>query len=60
MQTTTRRRKVIRFGRDSMGVTLPKEFTDKAQIRVGDVVGVTYDSVLVIVTPEKKPKEENK
>jgi len=58
MQTKTRRRKVIKFGQDAMVVTLPKEFTDKAGIRVGDVVGVTYDSVLVIVTPEKKPKEE--
>ena len=58
METKTRRRKVIRFGRDSMGVTLPKEFTDKSGIKVGDVVGVTYNSVLVIVAPEKKPKEE--
>jgi len=57
MKTTTKRRKVIRFGRDCMVITLPKEFTDKSGIKPGDVVGVTYDSVLVIVTPEK-PKEE--
>lgn len=53
METKTKKRKVIRFGQGAMVITLPKEFTDKAQIRVGDVVGVVYDSILVIVTPQK-------
>ena len=48
-------RKVIQSG-NALIITLPKEFTDEAELKKGDVVGVTYDSVLVIVTP-REPKE---
>jgi len=52
METKTKRRKVIKFGQDAMVITLPKDFTNKAGIKVGDIVGITYDSILVIVTPK--------
>lgn len=55
METKSKTRKIIKSG-NGLIITLPKEFTDKAELKKGDVVGVTYDSVLVIVTP-RQPKE---
>lgn len=53
-------RKVIKSG-DALIITLPKEFTNKAGLKKGDVVAVTYDGLLVIVSPnppEEKQLEE--
>lgn len=58
METKTKLRKIIKSG-DSLVVTLPKEFTDKARLAKGDVVSVTYDGLLVIVNPNE-PKGELK
>lgn len=61
IKTITKRRKVIRLGQ-ALVITLPKEFCVRAGLTGGEIVGVTYDSVLVIVNPnlpkEKEQQEE--
>ena len=56
METKTKTRKVIKSG-EALILCLPKEFTDKAGIKKGDTVGVTYDSILIMVIP-RLPKEK--
>ena len=58
MEPKHKTRKIIKSG-NGLIITLPKEFTDRAELKKGDVVGVTYDSVLLIVTP-REPKETKK
>lgn len=55
--TKTKTRKLINIG-GSYGVTIPKKFIDKAGLKFGDRVGLTYNSILVIVVP-MGPKEGN-
>ena len=60
METKSKTRKIIKSG-NGLILTLPKEFTDKAGLKKGDVVAVTYDGLLVIVSPnppEEKQHEE--
>jgi antitoxin component of MazEF toxin-antitoxin module len=56
MQTKSKTRKIIKSG-DGLLVRLPNEFVKDSGIKKGDVVGVVYDSVLMIVTPKELPKE---
>lgn len=58
METKSKTRKVIKLG-DALVIVLPKEFTDKADIKKGDTVGITYNSVLVMVTPHLPKEKEN-
>jgi len=51
METKSKTRKIIKSG-NGLIITVPKEFTDKTGLKKGDVVGLTYDSILVIVTPK--------
>jgi len=60
VETKTKRRKLIKFGREQLIITLPQEFVHKAGLKKGDVVGVTYDSILVIVTPNLLKEEQKK
>lgn len=52
METKCKTRKVIKVG-GSLGMTLPKEFVVKNKLETGDKLGVTFDSILVIVVPHK-------
>ena len=54
-ETKTKTRKLINIG-GSYGVTIPKQFIDKTGLKFGDKVGLTYNSILVIVVP-MEPKE---
>ena len=58
METDSKARKLIAVG-GSIGITVPKEFLKKNNLKAGDKVGVTYDSILVLVIPEK-PEEGQK
>ena len=55
-ETKTKIRHVIKVGA-SLLITLPIDFCRKTEIKAGDVLGVTYNSSVLIVTPmtiEKK------
>lgn len=56
-ETKTKTRRVIKSG-ESLIISLPVEFCRKAGIKKGDTVGLTYDSVLIIVTPKELPREK--
>lgn len=59
METTkSKTRKVVKVG-GSLIVTLPREFTRKVGLRKGDLVGVTYDSILVVVVPRLAKEEKD-
>jgi antitoxin component of MazEF toxin-antitoxin module len=55
MDTKTKKRKVVKSGQ-ALIITLPADFVRSSGLKKGDTVGVTYDSILVIVKPEL-PKE---
>jgi len=55
MKAESRNRKIIRIG-GSTGLTLPPTFLRKNNLKVGDVVGLTIDDVIVVVVP-KMPRE---
>jgi len=57
MQAKTKSRKLIKLG-EALVMTIPKDFWQKAGLKPGDRVGVVYDSVIIIATPQK-PKEEH-
>jgi antitoxin component of MazEF toxin-antitoxin module len=58
-KTIVSRRRLIKLG-DSVAVTLPKEFIEKAGLKLKDVVGITADSFVVVINPrEKKEQNEN-
>ena len=56
-ETKTKTRRVIKAGQ-GLVITLPVDFCRKANIKKGDVVGLTYDSILVVITPQL-PKEKD-
>jgi len=53
--TESRPRKLIRLG-DSTALTLPPEFIRKNNLKPGDTVGVTYDSIILVAVP-RLPQE---
>jgi len=55
----TRTRKIINIG-GSYGITIPRQFIEKNNLRFGDTVGIVFDSLLLIVNPEPPPKEPEK
>ena len=57
IKTKVKTRRVIRSG-DSLILTLPQDFVRKSGLKKGDVVAMAYDSLLVIVNPNK-PKGVN-
>jgi antitoxin component of MazEF toxin-antitoxin module len=57
MDTKTKKRKVVKSGQ-ALIITLPADFVRSSGLKKGDTVGVTYDSILVIVKPEL-PKEKS-
>ena len=56
METIVSKRRLIKLG-DSVAVTLPKEFIEKAGLKPKDIVGITADSFVVVINP-RKPKEK--
>jgi antitoxin component of MazEF toxin-antitoxin module len=58
MGTTTKTRRLIKSA-NSLIITLPADYIRKAGLKKGDVVGVAYDSLMVIVNPNP-PKGEVK
>ena len=52
METKTKTRRIIKSG-TALIITLPADFCRKAGLKKGDTVGLTYDSVLVIVIPKE-------
>ena len=55
-QTQCKARKLLDIG-GSYAITIPKPFIRKNGLRHGDMVGLTYDSILVLVVPQV-PKNE--
>jgi hypothetical protein len=48
--------KLLRVGA-SMLITLPPEFIRKNKLKPGDRVGLTYNSILVVINP-REPRDE--
>jgi antitoxin component of MazEF toxin-antitoxin module len=48
--------KLLKVG-NSILLTLPPEFIKKNKLKPGDKVGITYDSILVIVHPGMQKEE---
>lgn len=55
-ETGSKARKLIPIG-GSIGITVPKEFLEKNNLKPGDSIGVVYNSILMICVP-KLPEEE--
>jgi uncharacterized protein Veg len=55
-QVKAKTRRVIKSGQGLI-ITLPADFCRKAGIKKGDVLGLTYDSVVIIAIP-KEPRRE--
>ncbi len=55
-ETKTKTMRVIKAGQGYV-ITLPIDFIRKAGIKKGDVLGLTYDSFLVVINP-RPPKGE--
>ena len=55
METRVKTRKLIELG-GSLTITLPREYIRKAGLQKGDVVGVVYDGLFVVINPNK-PRE---
>lgn len=58
IKTKTRKGKLVRLGQEALVVVLPKEFVTKAGLRKGDTIGITYDSLLVIINPNPPVEEK--
>ena len=57
-QTKVKSRSLIRLGnRNTLVVSIPKAFIDKHGLKAKDKIGVVYDDVLLICTPQM-PKEK--
>jgi len=52
MVTKTKTGRIMQLS-NSLLITLPIDFVRKSGLKKGDVVGLTYDSILVIVTPKQ-------
>ena len=50
METKTKTRRLIQSA-NSLLITLPVDYIRKAGLKKGDVVGVAYDSLLVVINP---------
>lgn len=57
MQAKTKTRKIFKLGK-SVCMTIPKDFCDKTGLKPGDRVGVVYDSVIIIATPQKLEEKQ--
>ena len=57
METKTKTRRVIKSGEASI-ISLSAEFVRKAGLKKGDVVGLTYNSILVVMTPKEATDRE--
>ena len=59
-ETKTKNIRAVKSGA-GLVITLPVAFCRKAGIKKGDVLGLTYDSVVIIAVPRlpQKPKEKN-
>ena len=59
MQKVTKRKLIVVGG--STGITLPVKFLRESQLRVGDIVSVVFDDIVVVVKPvmpKEKPDED--
>lgn len=57
MDTKSKTRKVIQSG-NALIISLPADFCRKAGIRRGDVLGLTYNTIVIIGVPRLPPKEK--
>lgn len=57
MKTKSKTKKVIQSG-PSLIIILPREFVKSSGIKKGDIVGITYNSILAIVNPKKMEEEQ--
>ena len=59
METNTKKKKVVSLGR-ALAIILPAEFVRNSGIKKGDVVAVTYDTILVMINPNLPGEPKDK
>lgn len=61
MKSEAKPRRLVRMG-NSIGITLPPEFIQRNGLKAGDTIGLSFNSIIVIVVPrlpEDRPEAKD-
>lgn len=55
--TRTKARSLIRLGKKTLVISVPQEFVDRHNLKAKDKIGIVYDDVLLICTPQEQKEK---